>query len=44
MLSGTLVALPGHLDALRSLGHSSGADALAGLVLALEAVVSADVL
>jgi Protein of unknown function (DUF2877) len=36
--------LPGHMETLRGIGHSSGCDTLAGIVLALEAALAAGVL
>ncbi len=42
LLTHDAATLPGHLDALRAIGHCSGCDTLAGIVLALDAVLAAD--
>lgn len=39
ILEGEHGSFPGHLDALAAIGHSSGFDTLAGIVLTLEAVL-----
>ena len=41
LLSHTATTPPQHLEALRTLGHSSGFDTLAGIVLTLEAALAA---
>ncbi len=41
ILIGDVAALPDHIATLRGIGHSSGADTLAGIVLALDAALAA---
>ena len=41
LLAGDVAAFPGHLEALGRIGHSSGFDTLAGIVLAAEAALAA---
>lgn len=44
ILAGTDATLPGHLAALAAIGHSSGFDTLAGVVLTLEAGLDAGII
>ncbi len=41
LLTYDAASLPGHLDALRAIGHCSGCDTLAGIVLGLDAALAA---
>ena len=44
IMSGDQAMLPGHLNIMRGIGHSSGFDTLAGIVLTLEAALAAEIL